>query len=177
MMINKSKLISKQQLNKNKQTTQVKEQVKEQVEEPVNKQVEGSVNKPPNKPPNKPVNKQLGGPKVNTTGKQDFVVSKVDTNNNDLDKFKICIKGFMDGYRNRQSNMTIDPNLNVSYRQCYKLGKECDPQTCVSVNSQESIKQKEFIEKYKNTLKPLFDNENLRTQYPKIYDLVKVKNV
>ena len=169
MMSNKSKLISKQQLNKNKQTTQVKEQVKEQVEEPLKE--------PVNKPLKEPVNKPLGGPKVNTTGKQDFVVSKVDTNNNDLDKFKICIKGFMDGYRNRQSNMTIDPNLNISYRQCYKLGKECDPQTCVSVNSQESIKQKEFIEKYKNTLKPLFDNENLRTQYPKIYDLVEVKNV
>jgi len=165
MMINKSKLISKQQLNKNKQTTQVKEQVKEQVEEQIDK------------PLKEPVNKQLGGPKVNTTGKQNFVASKVDTNNNDLDKFKICIKGFMDGYRNRQSNMTFDPNLNISYSQCYKLGKECDPQTCLSVNSQKSIKQKEFIVKYKNTLKPLFDNENLRTQYPKIYDLVKVKNV
>jgi len=177
MMSNKSKIIPDQQLKKNKQTTQVKEQVKEQVEEPLKEPVNKPLKEPVNKPLKEPVNKPLGGPKVNTTGKQDFVVSKVDTNNNDLDKFKICIKGFMDGYRNRQSNMTIDPNLNISYRQCYKLGKECDPQTCVSVNSQESIKQKEFIEKYKNTLKPLFDNENLRTQYPKIYDLVEVKNV
>ena len=93
--------------------------------------------------------------------------NKKNNNGNNGQQFKICVRGFMDGFKNRSEDYSINASMKPSYNKCYQFGKTClTDGTCVE-NKNESI------DNIKEQLKQLFNNNpNFNNKYPELYSLI-----